>query len=66
MNFEEIKMENIKNFVNGIRSNFYVREPVYDSNVRVKRSKEGYLLFAIAVAPFIVALTLGVVNNVSG
>jgi len=58
-------MENVKNFVNKIRSNWYVREPVYDSSVRLKRGREGYWLGAIAVSPFLVGLTLGVVDKFS-
>lgn len=58
-------MESVKNFVNSVRSNWYVREPVYDSNVRVKRSREGYLLGAIAISPFLFGLTLGIVDKFS-
>ena len=56
-------MENVKNFVNGVRSNWYVREPVYDSNVRLKRTYEGYWLGAIAISPFLIALTIGVAGK---
>lgn len=48
-------MQNIKNFVNGVRSNWYIREPVYDANVRVKRSHEGIWLGAIAFSPIVIA-----------
>lgn len=57
-------MENAKNFWNSFKSNFYVREPIYESSARAKRTYEGYYLAAIAISPFIVALILGIVNKV--
>lgn len=57
-------MENVKNFINSVRSNLYIRQPVYDPTVRVKqRGYEAYILGAIAVTPFLVGLTLGIAEK---
>lgn len=59
-------MDNVKNFVNNVRSNWYVREPTYDSNVRVRPSREGYWLGAIAIAPFVISFGIGIFNGWGG
>lgn len=55
-------MENVKNFFNNIKSNWYIREPVYDSSVRAPRNYEGWILAPLALAFFGVPLAIGLFN----
>lgn len=55
-------MENVKNLFNNVKSNWYIREPVYDSSIRAPRNYEGWLLIPLALSFFFVPLSIGLIN----
>lgn len=57
---EIVTMKEFKNIFNNIKSNWYIREPIYDSTVRAPKSYEGFFLAALALSFFFVPLTVGI------
>jgi hypothetical protein len=55
-------MEYIKSIWNTIKSNWYIREPVYNSSVRAPRNYEGWVLAPLALSFFVVPLVIGLLN----